>query len=248
MSELIDLTMPLSTGMNTHPMQEPPEPFFWKSSRHGLTYQAFEGFEDPVLNPEGKPFSIENESLVLSAHTGTHMDSPVHVDPESDVGIDAVDLDRLHSDCLLLDVSDRVGEGTRIEREDLEAAADEAGVAPDEIATGDSLFVRTGWSENHLGSDTYHRHPGLTDSSAKWCIEREVGLVGIDCPNIDVSSSARQPAHVGFLRRGWPDSILVIENLANLSAVPDPWFEVWTVPLPFVGGSGSPCRVIAVVD
>lgn len=249
MVELIDLTMPIADGMNAHPLQQPPSPTIWKSSRHGMTYQVFEDFDDETLNPDGKPFSIENETILMSAHTGTHMDAPVHADPDSDVGIDAVNVDRLYTDCVMLDVRDRAEADAPIEADDLAAAADEAGINPDtDISAGDSLFVHTGWAEKHFGTEQYNHHPGLTDSSAKWCLEQEVGLVGIDCPNIDLSTSSRQPSHVGFLRRGWPDSILVIESLYNLSAVPDPQFEVWTVPIPFEDASGAPVRVLANVE
>lgn len=249
MARMIDLTMPLESGMIAHKLQKPPSPMFWKSGRHATSYQRFPTWEDPVLNPDGKSFSSENETLVLSAHTGTHMDAPTHVDPDSDVSIEDVDLERLHTDCVLLDVSDRAGEEEGIEREDLEHAAEAAGIDPDaDINSGDTIFIRTGWSEEHLNDGLYNSHPGLTDSSAKWCIEQDIGLVGIDCPNIDLSTEPRQPSHIGFLRRGWPDSILVIESLYNLSALPSPTFEVLTIPLPFVDGSGSPVRVIALAE
>lgn len=249
MVELIDLTMPIEDAMNSHPLQQPPSPVVWKSSRHGMTYQVFDSFEDEILNPEGRPFSIENETVVMSAHTGTHMDAPVHADPDSDVGIDAVDLNRLHTDCVLLDVRDSVGVEEPIEAEDLNDAADAVGINPaTDIDAGDSVFIYTGWSEEYLDSEMYHRHPGLTDSSAKWCLEQDVGLVGIDCPNIDLSTSSRQPSHVGFLRRGWPESVLVIENLCNLGALPSPRFQVWTLPIPFADASGSPVRVVAMAD
>lgn len=249
MVEMIDLTMPLESGMTGHHLGQPPNPVFWKSRRHGTSYQRFPTWSDPVLNPDGRSFSSENETLLMSAHTGTHMDAPTHVDPDSDVSIEDVDLERFHTDCVLLDVAADAGEDEPIEAEHLVAAAEEAGVDPEtDIEAGDSLFVRTGWSENHLDDGLYNDHPGLTDSSAKWCLEQELGLVGIDCPNIDRSTNPEQPSHIGFLRRGWPDSTLVIENLYNLSAVPTPTFEVWMVPLPFVDGSGSPTRVIALID
>jgi len=249
MVELIDLTMPIADDMNAHPLQQPPSPTIWKSSRHGMTYQVFDGFEDKTLNPAAKPFSIENETIVMSAHTGTHMDAPVHADPDSDVGIDAVDVERLNTQCVMLDVRDRAEADEPIEAADLDAAAEEAGIDPEtDISAGDSLFVHTGWAEEYFGTEQYNHHPGLTDSSAKWCLEQDIGLVGIDCPNIDLSTNPQQPSHIGFLRRGWPDSVLVIETLYNLSALPKPTFEVSTYPVPVKDGSGSPVRVIARVE
>lgn len=249
MTQMIDLTMPLESGMTSHRLQNPPSPYFWKSGSHGTSHQRFPAWEDPVLNPEGKPFSSENETLVLSSHTGTHMDAPVHVDPESDVSIEDIEPERFYTDCILIDVADRVGEEEAIEREDIVEAAEAAGIDPEEdIDAGDSVFVRTGWSEKHLDDGLYNNHPGLIDSSAKWCLEQDIGLVGIDCPNIDLSTNPRQPSHIGLLRRGWPDSVLVIESLYNLSALPTTKFKVWTLPLPFANGSGSPARVIALIE
>lgn len=249
MAELIDLTVPIEDGMNGHPLGQPPNPVVWKSRTHGQSYQRFPTWTDPVLNPDGRSFSSENETILMSAHTGTHMDAPVHVDPDSEIDIATVDLERCHTDCVLLDVSDRVADDEPIERKDFDAAATEADVDPAEaISPGDSLFIRTGWSEQYIDEPRYFDHPGLIDSSAKWCLEHEVGLVGIDCPNIDLSSNPEQPSHVGFLRRGWPDSVLVIENLYNLAALPTPEFEVWTLPIPVDGGSGAPARVLARIE
>lgn len=250
MVELIDLTMPIEAGMNSHPLQQPPEPYLWKSATHGSTFPLFEKWDDPVLNPDGKAFSTENETVVMSLHTGTHMDAPIHVDPDSDVDIGDVEPERFHTDCVLLDVSDDVEADEPIEADTLQRAAEAAGIDPDEdIEPGDSLFVRTDWSNKYRDDEEmYFAHPGLTDSSAKWCLERDIGLVGIDCPNIDLTSSRRQPSHVGFLRRGWPETVLVIENLFNLTEVPEPTFEVWMLPLPIEDGSGSPTRVIALVE
>lgn len=249
MSRLIDLTIPIEDGMNGHPLGKPPNPYIWKSGTHGQSYQRFPTWEDPVLNPDGRSFSSENETIVMSAHTGTHMDAPIHVDPDSDVDIADVELERCHTRCVVLDVSDSVGAEEPIERDDLVAAADDAGIDPErDVEEGDALFVRTDWSDDHFTEDTYFRHPGLIDSSAKWCLDLGVSLVGIDCPNIDLSTNPEQPSHVGFLRRGWPDSTLVIENLCNLGAIPDPAVEVWALPLPIRNGSGAPARVFAVVD
>lgn len=249
MPELIDLTVPIEHEMNGHPLGQPPNPYIWKSRTHGQSYPRFPTWEDPVLNPDGRSFSSENETIVMSAHTGTHMDAPIHVDPDSEVDIADVPPERLRTDCAVLDVSDVAEADEPIEAADLEAAAEAAGIDPaSDLSSTGALFVRTGWSDEYLEDDRYFEHPGLIDSSAKWVLERDLGLVGIDCPNIDLSSNPHQPSHIGFLRRGWPDSVLVIENLHDLGAVPAKPFEVWALPVPIRNGSGSPCRVIAVVD
>jgi len=247
MVSVIDLTVPVTEDI-PHSGLNPPAPHLWQTYSHGMTRSAFEPFEDEKLNPTGRPFSFKNETVVLSGHTATHIDAPSHVDPDSDVDVASIDLDRLYCECLLIDVADRVDSGGAIEVTDIEASLETDGISSENIPTG--IFVRTGWSRYRESSPKKYlqKYPGLTSESAKWVLDKDVDVIGVDAPNVDRPDDPRQPAHVGFLRRGWPQSIPIVENLAALDAIPDPTFTVFIAPIPLVTASGAPARVVAFVE
>ncbi len=72
--------------------------------------------------------------------------------------------------------------------------------------------------------------------------------MGIDGPNIDCHDMIC-PAHVNYLlrKRIGKEPILIVENLANLEEISTPKFMFFALPLPIVGGSGSPVRAITVI-
>jgi kynurenine formamidase len=72
-----------------------------------------------------------------------------------------------------------------------------------------------------------------------------VRAVGTDCLSLDSADGGRGelPAHFELLERG----ILILENVANLSALPVRTF-LFALPLPIRNGTGSPLRLVAALD
>jgi kynurenine formamidase len=87
--------------------------------------------------------------------------------------------------------------------------------------------------------------PGLDPAAAQWlAVRRRVRCVGIDTASIDHGPSLDFKSHVNLFRHGVP----AIENVAAMDALPAAGFRVTALPMKIGGGSGGPCRVVAVVE
>ncbi|MFE7422209.1 cyclase family protein [Rhodococcus sp. NPDC057529] len=231
---IIDLSYTLTEGMPHHPMH-PRAPVVLSGT---LAHEMTERWMGE--HPELGRVSFVNEQIVLSGHTGTHMDAPLHAGREL---ADAADLDLA---CCIgpatcLDLSTHCGPRVVLSADDLRAAL------PDGETLRPIVLLHTGWSAMHdQDANRYYRHSmGLTEDAALYLRDAGVRCVGIDAPSIDAPHTPGAPAHMHFLR-GEPE-VYVIENLRGLDQLPVqvPFFSA--APLPIARSSGSPVRAYAVL-
>lgn len=179
------------------------------------------------------------ESLFLVSHTGTHVDAPFHMEPSGRT-IEAIPLDRFLARGHVLDLHDlppRTPIGSTRLRE-----ARARLKRP--LAQGDAVLVRTGW-ERKRGSAAYLTdNPGLTAAAGRTLVSWGASMVGIDTPNLDPAGERGFGAHHALLRAGVP----VLENVANLAAIRSRPFHLAGFPLCLRGASGSPIRLVALVE
>ena len=163
----------------------------------------------------------------IDSHCGTHVDAPSHFVPGG-LTIDEIPLDVL------------IGPAQKI----TVPAGTTAVTAADlgEIAAP-RVVIHTGWSDrvatDEAGYLTASTH--LDADAAEFLVRSGVRLVGIDCPSVD--APAVDPVHQILLGNG----VVIVENLANTSAVPDS-FTLVVSPLRLIDGDGSPARVAAILD
>ncbi len=216
---LVDLTHPLRPGMPVWPTH----PCF----RHEMV-ESYEQ-DDVALN----------HALALSEHTGTHFDAPLHFLPGGR-SIDRIAPERLFGRMATIAATasapcEAVGISLLL--------AFEAAHGP--IRRDDAVFFHFGWDRFWNDPAPQERFlkdwPGLSADAADWLVARGVRIVGSDCLSIDCFGSPDFPAHKRLLGA----DILVGENFANLGRLP-PFCDLVTLPLPIVGGSGSPLRAVAL--
>lgn len=163
-------------------------------------------------------------SLALGAHTGTHVDAPVHFILNG-AGIESFALDRLMGPARVIDL----GEVTRIRESDV----DRRGIGP-----GDRVLFKTRnsrfWKENEFRAD----YTGLEPGAAVWLAERGVRTVGIDYLSLAVTDAPVE-THVPLLGAG----ICIIEGL-DLSSVEPGDYDLICLPLLLEGLDGAPARVV----
>jgi kynurenine formamidase len=154
---------------------------------------------------------------------------------------------------VVLDVVDRVAADPNflIEVEHLDAFADEHGPLPDQ----GWLLCRTGWSSRTTqqdminNTDTGPTSPGMSAECARWVAE-ESPLQGIGVETIGTDAGAAHsfdppfPCHSFLLGNGKYG----LAQLQNLHLLPPTGSVVLAAPLRIVGGSGSPVRVLALVE
>ncbi|MFE0019536.1 cyclase family protein [Amycolatopsis sp. NPDC059021] len=234
--EVVDLTTPLSE--RTPVIQLPPEwgqP--WSFSREVISR----------YDEAGPAFYWNN--LRLSEHTGTHFDAPAHWLSGKDLDdVASVPPGRLAGPAAVLDFTAQVAADPDflLQREDVEDWMEEHGPLPEH----GWLLYRTGWAER--APEEFHNDgvsPGVEVDCAKWLAE-ETPVLGIGVETIGTDAGAAAlfeppfPCHWYFHGAGKYG----LTQLRNLHRLPATGAVVVAAPLPIVGGSGSPARVLALIE
>lgn len=216
-SRLVDLSHPLFDGMAPYPGL--PTPHIGAHFDHAGSRSHYDG-EEFFLGKVDMP-----------ANVGTYLDSPFHRFPERD-DLASIPLERLIGlDGLVVDAPD---EGVR----------GFGPALPTQYLGGKAVLVRTGWA-TRWGSESYWKPgPYLTDDFAERLVDCGVSLVGVDCWNVDDTTTRRRPVHTHLLDAG----VLIVEHLCNLERLPTEGFKFSAPVLAIEGGASFPVRAFAELD
>jgi kynurenine formamidase len=185
-------------------------------------------------------------------HTGTHLDAPVHWITGRDKGdVAEIAPDRLVAPAAVLDKAG-ADPDYLLQVDDVKAWQAEHGPLPD----GGWLLYRTGWDaraghqDDFLNADETGPHtPGVSVECARWLAE-EAPIIGLGVETVGTDAGAAHsfdppfPCHSFLLGAGKYG----LTQLRNLQLLPPTGALLVTAPLPIVGGSGSPTRVLALVE
>jgi kynurenine formamidase len=234
--EIVDLTAPLTEQT---PILQLPEPF--------LNTIPFRLEEISRYDANGPAWYWNN--IHTGEHTGTHLDVPVHwVSGQDGHDVSAVPLGTLVAPAVIMDVSDRVASDADflLQISDVQAWESEHGSLPD----GGWLLVRTGWDARSEDSFLNSGHsPGFSPECARW-LASETPLTGVGVETVGTDAGAAHsfdppfPCHSFMLGAGKHG----LTQLRNLASLPPTGAMLLVSPLPIVGGSGSPARVLALVE
>ena len=183
---------------------------------------------------------LGNESyfrkIIMCEHTGTHIDAGCHFVPGKP-GIDEMPLTQIIGRALNIDATDTKPCGLA-HIDAVKRFEENHG----EVRKGDIVFFRFGWDEKY-GTDAYMKDwPGLSLEAGQYLHKKGVKAVGCDCMALDAFGSTN-PNHSYLLG----NDINILENIDNLGILP-PAFSVIGLPCKFKNGSGSPIRLLAVLD
>lgn len=204
---LYDLTVTLRAGMPTYDGEPGPTRALLK-----------------IFERDGVNVSV----VSLGAHTGTHVDAPVHFLPGRE-GVDQLPLPAMLGPCWVVEVR---GQG-HVDARDLEAAGVPSDAERVILNTGNSRF----WDDDHFHRD----FRALTTAAARWLVARGVRLIGIDYLSIDPYEAREAPAHQVLLGAG----VVVLEGL-DLRGVPAGRYELVCLPLKLQGSDGAPARAVLI--
>ena len=166
----------------------------------------------------------ESTMISFSTHTATHVDL-VFMEKRIDPG-------RMIGTGKLIDVTQVSGGGIRLD--DVKHQV--------EIESGDFVFFKTDWSE-FVGTMKYYDHPELSLEVVQWLVSKNINAVGIDALGL-----GRDRRHGEYDRLLARNNIFVIENLANLSAIPKKKFNAYCFPLKIENTDAIPARVVVEID
>ena len=191
MPRIYDVTVPLAPGMLAYP-GDPP-------------------FEiGPVHELGEAPFRLSR--MVLTTHTGTHVDAPAHF-LAGGATVDQLPLEILLGKARVVELSTR----ERVDRADLEAL---------DLADDLRVLLKTRMSGQMLKSGYQEDHLYLTVDAAHYLAQAGLKLVGFDYLSIDRFGSADFPAHHALLEAG----VVLVEGL-DLSEVEAGEYEMSCLPL-----------------
>jgi kynurenine formamidase len=171
--------------------------------------------------------------LVMSTHTGTHLDAPFHF-LDDGLTVDRLDLRRGFGPAWVLDFS------SKAPKEEISVAELEA--HGEKIRAGSRLIFRTGWDRVFPEPRYFSDMPALSVDACRYLAERRVACVAMDTPS--VNSSDYITAHHLLLAK--EAEILIVEGLRGLERLQGNRVILVALPLRIRGRDGSPCRAIAL--
>jgi len=239
--EVVDLTAPLS---ETTPIIQLPPPF--------ANTKPFALHEVSRYDDRGPAWYWNDIST--GEHVGTHFDAPIHwVTGREGADVSQVPAGRLVAPAVVIDKSRECAEDPDflLTVAHVEAWQAEHGALPE----GGWLLYRTGWGSRagDAGSflnanETGPHTPGLAPECARWLAE-STPIIGIGVETVGTDAGTAHsfdppfPCHAFMLGAGKYG----LTQLANLGRLPVTGAVLIASPLPIVGGSGSPARVLALV-
>jgi len=175
--------------------------------------------------------------LHLYSHCGTHMDAPYHFLPEGET-MEALNLQACCGKARVVNLAPiEPAELITVERFQEALSTD--------LELGERLLLRTDWSGRYPGGEYRDKLPRISIELARWLVEHQVRLVGVEPPSVaDVNNSEElTDVHQTLFRGG----IVIVEGLCNLDQIETERCEFIALPLRMVGGDGCPVRAIAMV-
>ena len=168
--------------------------------------------------------------LCLGAHTGTHVDAPNHF-IDGTRRVEDLEIEKLVGPCRVIEVDSSV---TSIEPADV---GNLNGVERVLFKTRNSAF----WNEPEKGFRTDFTY--ISGDTARMLADAGVKLVGIDYLSVEKFGSNDFVTHITLLK----SEIVIVEGL-DLREVAPGDYEIFCLPLKYVGGTGdgAPARTILI--
>jgi cyclase len=257
--QLIDLSSPVDASFWE------PDPVVHKamSPADGALHMSTEMQEhfgidfDVSLLPDAE--FLNNDTLTLTTHTGTHVDAPAHYGSTTGYGdrpprtIDQLPLDWFDGPGFLLDAT-----GAEIGAVDAGYVAAELARISYQPSPGDIALLWTG-ADQRVGTPAYFSEfVGMDASAVGYLLDRGVRVIGTDAFSLDAPFPhiLRRYQETGDRGVLWPAHFLgrqreycQIERLANLAALPRPYgFRVSCFPVKIAGAGAGWARAVARLD
>jgi len=205
-SRIIDISVPVYTGM-----------VHWPGDPDVKLTRKLDMAKGDVCN---------YTHLSFGAHTGTHMDAPLHFVADGSP-MDQLPLDATVGRCRVVEIKAR----RQIKPQHLQ---------PLRLRKGERVLFKTSNSRKSWKSEAFDEDfVSLSRDAAEFLADRGVRTVGVDYLSIGGWQSDGVETHQVMLGAG----IWVIEGL-NLAAVDPGSYELICLPLKLIGAEGAPARAV----
>ena len=227
-ARLVDLTHPLSEKFPAWPGDE----------------RVFEATVQARTEEDG----YFTRNVWMLEHFATHIDAPIHF-PPGKTSVDKIPLEQLVGPAVVLDIRQQAAENPdyRLTAEDVAAWEERNGRIP----AGAIILARTGWAARAGNGESYRNQdeqgvmhfPGYSVEAVRLLLERKVSGLGIDTLSVDYGPSSEFEVHSVSHGAG----LYHLENLSDLSELPESGAVLVVAPIKLEGGSGGPVRVFALL-
>jgi arylformamidase len=207
---LFDITRPLQPGMAVWPGDQAYYHFWTSEMRQGAAANV--------------------SAILLSVHTGTHADAPLHFIPNG-LSIDNIPLEVFVGPAVVVDCSNVDVISPDVVEDRLKDVAQVQRVL---FRTRSSLRDNFAWEVDF---------PYFLPETIDLLAERSVVLIGTDAPSVDPFDSEDLPVHHRLSEKG----IVNLENLLLKDVEPGS-YQLFALPLKLEGLDGAPVRAILVKD
>ena len=188
-------------------------------------------------------------SFWMLEHYGTHLDAPIHF-PPGKLTVDQIPTKQLFGPAVVLDV--RANAAKDADYQLTPVRIEEWERKHGRIPSGAIALLRTGWASRWPDAQRYRNQdaegrmhfPGFSVEAVRMLIDRHVSGLGCDTASADYGASSDFAVHHLALGAG----LYHLENLSDLSELPEAGAFLIVAPIKLEGGSGGPVRVFAVLE
>jgi kynurenine formamidase len=181
-------------------------------------------------------------------HYGTHLDAPIHF-PPGKTPVDQIPPKQFFGHAVVFDA--RAESAANADYELSAKRIHEWEERHGEIPKGAIPLLRTGWSSRWPDAKSYRNQdaagcmhfPGFSVEAVERLIEREIHGIGCDTMSVDCGASQDYAVHHLALGAG----LYHLENLSDLSELPESGAFLVVAPIKLEDGSGGPVRVFALL-
>jgi kynurenine formamidase len=205
----------------------------------------FEAKDNATVAKDG----VFTRSFWMLEHYGTHLDAPIHFPPGT-TPVDKIPVKQFFGPAVVLDVQSESAKSADylVDVAHVEAWESRHGKVP----AGAIVLLRTGWASRWPDVKRYRNQdalgkmhfPGFSVEAVKLLLDRKVIGLGCDTLSVDYGASSDYPVHHLGLGAG----LYNLENLADLSKLPETGAFLIVAPIKLEGGSGGPVRVFALLS
>ena len=168
--------------------------------------------------------------LDMGAHTGTHMDAPLHFLQDSP-GMEAMPLNAVIGPCRVVELTDK-------------KCVSEESLAPHSPQRGERLILKTRNSRKRWWETSFNKNFVYISAEAAHYLARcEISSIGIDYLSVGGYYKDGVETHQALLKAG----IWIMEGL-DLTQVQPGNYNLICLPLKISGGDGAPARAVLVAD
>jgi kynurenine formamidase len=205
----------------------------------------FEAKDNATVAKDG----LFTRSFWMLEHYGTHLDAPIHFPPGT-TPVDKIPVKQFFGPAVVIDVQSESAKNADylVDAAHVEAWEKRHGKIP----AGAIVLLRTGWASRWPDAARYRNQdalgkmhfPGFSAEAVKLLIDRKVSGLGCDTLSVDYGASSDYAVHHLGLGAG----LYNLENLADLSKLPEAGTFLVVAPIKLEGGSGGPVRVFALLS